>query len=80
MQCALEVTAGVKALTQLNLPFALPLVCAACSFGGLSLLMQNAAFWQESSVGLPQLLLLRLAHGLLSGSLCLIAQQLLGHG
>lgn len=80
MQCALEVTAGVKALTQLNPPFALPLVCAACSFGGLSLLMQNAAFWQESGVGLPQLLLLRLAHGLLSGSLCLIAQQLLGYG
>ena len=45
------------------------LLCAACSFGGLSLLMQNAAFWQESGVRIGQLFLLRLLHGLLAGGL-----------
>ena len=67
LQCALEVTSGVRSLIALGSPWTLPLVCAACSFGGLSLLMQNAAFWQESGVTMGQLLLLRLLHGLLAG-------------
>lgn len=71
LQCALEVTGGVKALTALGLPHTGPLVCAACSFGGLSIALQNAAFWQESGVvGLGKLLPLRAAHALLSGGLC----------
>ena len=73
LQCALEVTAGVKAILSLNTSNAAPLVCAACSFGGLSLLMQNAAFWQESGVTLGQLALLRLLHAILSGALCAAA-------
>ncbi len=71
LQCALEVTSGVKALISLNLPHTAPLVCAACSFGGASILLQNAAFWQQSGVKPIHLLLLRLAHALLSGALCL---------
>ena len=71
LQCALEVTGGVKALINLNLPCPAPLVCAACSFGGLSILLQNAAFWQESGVGVGKLLLLRAAHALLSFALYL---------
>ena len=70
LQCALEVTAGVKAILSLNTPWVVPLICAACSFGGLSLLMQNAAFWQDSGVTLGQLALLRLLHAVLSGALC----------
>lgn len=70
IQCALEVTAGVKSLIALRTPFAVPLSCAACSFGGLSILLQNAAFWQESGVKPAQLLLLRLVHAALSGLLC----------
>ena len=70
LQCALEVTAGVKAILSLNTPFAAPLICAACSFGGLSLLMQNAAFWQDSGITLGQLALLRALHAILSGALC----------
>ncbi len=70
LQCGLEVTAGVKALIALGGPLTLPLACAACSFGGLSLLMQNAAFWQESGVGMGRLFLLRLIHGVVSGALC----------
>lgn len=73
LQCALEVTAGVKAIFSLNTPCAAPLICAACSFGGLSLLLQNAAFWQDSGVTLGQLALLRGLHAILSGALCAAA-------
>ena len=77
LQCALEVTAGVRRLTELDGAYTVPLVCAACSFGGLSILLQNAAFWQESGVTIAHLFLLRIAHGGLSFLLCLAAQRLL---
>ncbi len=72
LQCALEVTSGVRAVIALESHFREALVCAACSFGGLSLLMQNAAFWQDSGVRMRQLFWLRLLHALLSGGLCLL--------
>lgn len=78
LQCALEVTAGTRAVIALDSPFRLPLICAACSFGGLSLLLQNLVFWQESGLTLRRLSLLRLAHGLLSGGICFLAARLLG--
>lgn len=77
LQCALEVTGGVKSVIALQTPFSAPLACAAVSFGGLSLLAQNAAFWQDNGVSLGHLALLRLLHALLSGALCLIAVTLL---
>lgn len=77
LQCALEVTSGVKALIALQSPLTAPLVCAACSFGGLSLLMQNAAFWQAAGVGMGQLLILRLFHGALSFALCFLLTQMI---
>jgi len=70
LQCALEITGGAGALIDLHLPGTLPLLCAACSFGGLSILLQNAAIWRESGVGFGKLLALRSAHALLSGGLC----------
>ena len=70
LQCALEVTGGVKAMINLGNPYTIPLVCAACSFGGLSILLQNAAFWQKSGLDLGRLFLLRIAHALLSFGLC----------
>ena len=76
-QCCLEVTAGVRAVIALNAPHTPALVCAACSFGGLSLLMQNAAFWQDSGVSLSRLFLLRACHALLSGGLCLILTRMI---
>lgn len=76
-QCLAEVTSGVKSLIGLRTSWTAPLTCAACSFGGLSLLMQNAAFWQEGGVTAGQLFVLRALHGLLSGTLCLAAQTLL---
>lgn len=78
LQCGLEVTSGVSSLIALDLPHTPALVCAACSFGGLSLLMQNAAFWQDSGVTLPRLFCLRLAHALLSGGLCFLMTRALG--
>ena len=80
LQCCLEVTSGLRALIALAPPCRLPLACAACSFGGLSLLAQNAAFWQESGVTVKQLFLLRLAHGLLSGGLCWGLEGLFSRG
>ncbi len=76
-QCALEVTGGVKALIGLEPLHPYPLVCAACSFGGLSILLQNAAFWQESGVGVGKLFLLRIAHAFLSFGLCCAGAGLL---
>jgi len=70
LQCSLEVTAGVKSILALQTLMSAPLICAACSFGGLSLLLQNAAFWQDSGITLGQLALLRLLHAVLSGALC----------
>lgn len=77
LQCSLEVTAGVRAVIDLGSPLALPLVCAACSFGGLSLLMQNAAFWQDCGLTLPRLFPLRLLHGALSGLMCYLFTSIL---
>ena len=70
LQCVLEVTGGVKALISLEKPYTIPLVCAACSFGGLSIVLQNTAFWQKSGIGMGKLLLLRIVHAVLSFSLC----------
>jgi hypothetical protein len=72
LQCTLEVTAGVRALIALSLPHTPALVCAACSVGGLSLLLQNASFWQESGVSLGKLCLLRLGHALFAFLICLV--------
>ena len=77
LQCSLEVTAGVRAVIDLGSPLVLPLICAACSFGGLSLLMQNAAFWQDCGITLSGLLPLRLIHGMLSGALCYLITSIL---
>ncbi len=70
LQCVLEVTTGAERIAALETELRLPLLCAACSFGGLSLLMQNAAVWQEAGVGPGRLLLLRLGHGTISFALC----------
>ena len=73
VQCLLEVTGGVQALSALRPPLACSLICAACSLGGLSLLMQNGAVWQESGLGLPALLGCRGLHALFAFLLCLLA-------
>ncbi len=70
LQCTLEVTGGVQALIRAGSPHPVSLVCAACSFGGFSVMLQNAVFWQESGVSMMHLFLLRIGHALLSFVLC----------
>lgn len=73
VQCLLEVTGGVQALAALRPRLVCPLVCAACSLGGLSLLMQNGAVWRESGLGLGALLFCRALHAAFAFLLCLLA-------
>ena len=74
LQSALEVTGGVRALCALDAPVgARSVLCAFfTSFCGLSLLMQNSAFWQKRGLGAASLLPLRLLHGTLSALMCLL--------
>lgn len=69
LQCLIEVTGGLHALSDTPLPAnqkALLSVMAA-SFGGLSIQLQNAAFWKEGGVGLGRLLFVRCIHALIAG-------------
>lgn len=77
LQCCLEITAGAQRIVALNSAYTLPLLCAACSFGGLSILLQNLAFWQKAELRFPQLLGVRAVHALISGTLCLLASKFL---
>ena len=73
MQCVLEISAGSKALIDLSPAYLLPVLSAACAFAGLSILMQNAAFWRESGVGIKSLFFLRIRHALFSALLTHLA-------
>ncbi len=77
IQCCLEITTGARQIVALNSPYTLPLLCAACSFGGLSIQLQNMAFWQKAGLRFPQLLGARTVHALISGVLCFIAAKIL---
>ena len=72
LQCLLEVTNGVRKLIDVCPSNTPAWVCAACSFGGLSIIAQNAAVWQESGVSIGQLILIQLCHAAVSFFLCLL--------
>ena len=72
LQCLLEVTNGVRKLIDVCPSNTPAWVCAACSFGGLSIIAQNAAVWQESGVSIGQLVLIQLCHAAVSFFLCLL--------
>lgn len=69
----LEVTGGCHALITLALP--LPLLAALLSFGGLSLLLQNAAFWQQKGLGVAALAALALPRAAIAFLLCAVLVQ-----
>lgn len=73
-QGALEVTGGARQM--ISSGCSLPLLCGMVSFGGLSILMQNHAYWKEKGISLVQLAAVRLLHGTLSGILCFLLQNL----
>lgn len=72
LQSLLEVTSGSKSLITLNPPLLLPLLSACTSFSGLSILLQNGAYWGKHGVSLPQLLLFALLRALLAFLLCFV--------
>lgn len=74
LQGLMEVTGGAKQLIVLACP--LPVLCGVISCGGLSILMQNHAYWKEKGISLLQLMSIRLLHGILSGILCFFLQNL----
>lgn len=65
----LEIGGGAHALLDVSAAPDLPLLCALCSFGGLSILMQNLLFLGKS-IRPGKLLLLRLLHGAAAYGIC----------
>ncbi len=76
LHCLLEVTGGIRKLTEQGSPHLLPLLCGAASFGGLSILLQNFMIWRERGVKFWQLALIRLLHGGISFLLCFLLEKL----
>ena len=65
----LEIGGGAHALLDVSPMPDLPLLCALCSFGGLSIWMQNLLFLGKS-IRPGKLLLLRLLHGAAAYGIC----------
>lgn len=65
----LEIGGGAHALLDASAAPDLPLLCALCSFGGLSILMQNLLFLGKS-IRPGKLLLVRLLHGAAAYGIC----------
>lgn len=80
LQCTLEVTGGVKKLIDLRPDGLLPRVCAFTAFGGLSILMQNYAYWKETGLKGAALAMIQLLHGGISFVLCFFLQNILHIG
>ncbi len=83
LQSFMEVTAGCSRILTIPLPGSIPalrpaLICAAASFSGLSILLQNLAFLQEGGISFSFLLKGRLCHALISFGLCLLLYPLAG--
>lgn len=74
VQCILEFSGGTKQL--LSLSFPLPVVTGLISFGGLSVLMQNHAYWKTKGLSVFQLMAVRALHGSFSFLLCFFLQNL----
>lgn len=72
----LEVGGGAHALLDASAASDLPLLCALCSFGGLSILMQNLLFLGKS-IRPGRLLACRLLHGVAAYGICGLLVRLL---
>ena len=72
----LEIGGGAHALLDVSPTPDLPLLCALCSFGGLSIWMQNLLFLGKS-IRPGKLLLLRLLHGAAAYGVCRMLVRLL---
>ncbi len=73
----IEVTSGGVRLSILDSPFKMPLLCAACSFGGLSVILQTAVYWRRVGLSVPRIALIRLTHATLAFLLCFLLSGVL---
>ena len=71
----LEIGGGAHALLDVSAAPDLPLLCALCSFGGLSILMQNLLFLGKS-IRPGRLLACRLLHGAAAYGICRLLVRL----
>ena len=74
LQAMLEITGGTRMLCQARAP--LPLIAGLTGFTGLSILLQNAAFWQRSGLTLFDLCKTALLRAGLSAALMLALYQI----
>lgn len=72
----LEIGGGAHALLDVSAAPDMPLLCALCSFGGLSILMQNLLFLGKS-IRPGRLLACRLLHGAAAYGICRLLVRLL---
>ena len=70
LQSLAEVSAGCKSLIAAQPLCLLPLLCFFTSFSGLSILLQNAAFWGKKHITLKQLLFYGFLRGGIAFLLC----------
>ncbi|MDR0897870.1 MAG: hypothetical protein LBN04_08440, partial [Oscillospiraceae bacterium] len=72
LSSVLEMASGCARIQGLGLSMAntAPLLCAAVSFGGLSVFMQNAAFLKPAGVNLRLQFAARCLHALAAGGIC----------
>ena len=70
LQSLTEATAGCKSLIALRPICLLPLLCFFTSFSGLSILLQNAAFWGKRGVTLQNLVISGFLRGGIAFLLC----------
>lgn len=79
LSCLLEVTGGTQLLSQTALPLALRarLCCAACSLGGLSLVLQTLPHARALGVKPRALIVMRVCHACASYALCACLQAAL---
>ena len=83
LQAFMEVTAGCSRILLLSIPPAFPalrpaLLCAAASFSGLSIILQNLAFLQDTGVTFRFLLVSAFCRAAISFGLCYLLFPLSG--
>lgn len=79
LSCLLEMAGGCARILSLGLPAerAAPLLCAAVSFGGLSIFMQNALFLRPAGVNMRLQFAARVLHAGAAYGLCTLAYRFL---
>lgn len=72
LACCLEVTSGAARLSLHASPLLYPLLCAACSFGGLSVILQTAVYYREQGLSVGAVIGIRLLHAVIAFLLCFL--------